>query len=380
MKTGFWTLASVVIILLSLGGCRQDDIVIPSETVPVDRPTFTRIEGFYMLNQGNMGSNKSTLDYYDYRTGEYMRNIYGTANPSVPKELGDVGNDLRIYGGCLYAVINCSNKIEVMDAATCRRIGQVDIPNCRYIAFSGRYAYVTSYAGPVEIDPDYKQLGYVARIDTATLEIVDRCLVGFQPDGLAVVNGKIYVANSGGYRAPDYETKLSVIDAATMTVESEIEVAPNLQYVVVDSQRRLWVSSRGDYRAIPGRLYCYDIEAHRIVKDIDVNVTSIWVDGDSIYTIGSAWNDNTQTYANTYGIIDTRRMEQMSDCFITDGTEQKMMHPAGVAVNPLTKEIFVTDARNYVNPGYLYCFTPEGTMKWRVRTGDIPSCIAFRGI
>ena len=83
---------------------------------------------------------------------------------------------------------------------------------------------------------------------------------------------------------------------------------------------------------------------------------------------------------STYGIIDTRRMEQMSDCFITDGTEQNMMHPAGVAVNPLTKEIFVTDARNYVNPGYLYCFTPEGTMKWRVRTGDIPSCIAFRGI
>ena len=42
-----------------------------------------------------MGSNKSTLDRFDYSTGIYTRNIYGEANPDVPKELGDVGNDLK---------------------------------------------------------------------------------------------------------------------------------------------------------------------------------------------------------------------------------------------------------------------------------------------
>ena len=70
----------------------------------------------------------STLDYYDYATVTYRRDIYTEANPDVPKELGDVGNDLQLYGARLYAVINCSNKIEVMSASTCRRIGQVDIP------------------------------------------------------------------------------------------------------------------------------------------------------------------------------------------------------------------------------------------------------------
>ena len=55
------------------------------------------IKGFFLLNEANMGSNKSTLDYYDYETGKYTHNIYAERNPGVVKELGDVGNDLQIY-------------------------------------------------------------------------------------------------------------------------------------------------------------------------------------------------------------------------------------------------------------------------------------------
>ena len=176
--------------LALLGGCREDQVVILSESVPVAQPMPEEEQaqgllGFYLLNEGNMGSNKCTLDYMDLRTGIYHRNIYGEANPEVPKELGDVGNDLAIYGSRLYAVINCSNKVEVMDKWTARRIGQINIPNCRYIKFDGDYAYVTSYAGPVVTNsPDYDQIGYVAKVDTATLQVVARCEVGFQPDEL----------------------------------------------------------------------------------------------------------------------------------------------------------------------------------------------------
>ena len=131
-------------ICLIFAACRHDDVIFIPEKVVVDQPEYTSISGFYLLNEGNMGSNKCTLDFYNYATGVYTRNIYSEANPSVPKELGDVGNDIGIYGSRLYAVINCSNKVEVMDAKTCKRIGQIDIPNCRYIKFHKGYAYVTS--------------------------------------------------------------------------------------------------------------------------------------------------------------------------------------------------------------------------------------------
>jgi hypothetical protein len=127
----------VGLLLCLLPACREDVEVFEPETVVVSVPEYTSIQGFYLLNEGNMGSNKSTLDYYDYETGEYHRNIFSAANPSVVKELGDVGNDVKIYGSKLYAVINCSNKIEVMDAQTAKRLGQIDIPNCRYIHFHG---------------------------------------------------------------------------------------------------------------------------------------------------------------------------------------------------------------------------------------------------
>lgn len=366
-------------LLLAVTGCRHDEVVYMEETVPIAKPQYTSVDGFYLLNEGNMGTNKCTLDYYDYTTGNYHRNIFGDANPSVPKELGDVGNDLQTYGSRLYAVINCSNKVEVMDAATCRRIGQVDIPNCRSVTFSGPYMYVTSYAGPVEIDPEYSQKGFVARVDTASLQITDRCTVGFQPDGIAVNKGKIYVANSGGYMVPNYENTVTVIDEATFAIEREIEVAVNLEYIVTDSQDRLWISSRGDYYQTPGRLYCYDTEARRIVKQLDVSVGSLWVDGDSIFTVSNGWSEVSMDYHNSYAVIDTRMMEKVSDSFITDGTDASIRRPYGVAVNPVTKEIFVTDARSYVTPGWLYCFSPEGTLLWKVRTGDIPAHFAFRG-
>lgn len=375
MRKYIFLIVSVVV----LTACRHDDEIFIPEEVEVSRSEYTEIKGFYLLNEGNMGSNKSTLDYYDYSTGTYTRNIYGNSNPDVPKEMGDVGNDIAIYGSRLYAVINCSNKVEVMDVATARRIGQIEIPNCRYIKFHGQYAYVTSYAGPVEINPDYEQIGYVAKVDTTTLEVVDRCLVGFQPDGIEIVDNKIYVANSGGYMVPNYENTVSVIDLMTFEVDDRIEVAINLHYVMADKHGGLWISSRGDYYDNPSKLYCYDVRKRRMVAELDVPVSDMCIEGDSIYIVSAGWSHITSSYNVTYAVVDVNLKEKVTDNFITDGTDAKIKMPYGVAVNPITKDIYVTDAKNYVNPGTLYCFDRDGVMKWSVRTGDIPAHFAFVG-
>ena len=131
--------------------------------------------GFYVLNEGNMGSNKCTLDYFDYNTGNYIRNVYAENNPNQVLELGDVGNDIAIYNGRLYVVVNGSHKVEVLDAATAMRIGQVDINSPREIAFVGDKAYVTSYVGG---DND---LGTVVRVDLNTLKVDGTTTVGYNP-------------------------------------------------------------------------------------------------------------------------------------------------------------------------------------------------------
>ncbi|MDR1455249.1 MAG: YncE family protein [Tannerella sp.] len=373
MKKLLYSLA----LSICFAGCREDVTVFLPEEEQVSTPEQTGVAGFYLLNEGNMGSNKATLDYCNLETGDYHRNMYSEANPGVPKELGDVGNDLRIYGSKLYAVINCSNKIEVMDAATARRLGQIDIPNGRYIRFHEGYAYVTSYAGPVELNPEYRQRGFVARIDTATLRETGRCLTGYQPDELEIVGNRLYVANSGGYMFPNYENTLSVIDIPSFTEIGRIEVAVNLHRLRADRYGNLWVTSRGDYYTKASQLYRVDTARGVTADSLPVGVSNFWLAGDSLYVVGTQWNPVAMKNEPVYAIVDVAANAIVSRRFIADGSESSIRSPYGIAVHPQTGDIYLVDARNHISPGTLYCFDREGRQKWNVRTGDIPAHLAF---
>jgi YVTN family beta-propeller protein len=291
-----------------------------------------------------------------------------------------VGNDVQIYGSKMYAVINCSHKVEVLDAHSCQRLGQVDIPNCRYIAFDKGYAYVSAYVGPVGIDPN-AQLGAVFQVDTATLEITAEVTVGYQPDELVIQDGLIYVANSGGYRKPNYDNTVSVIDIETMTQIRKIPVGINLHRIRADKYGKLWVSSRGDYEKIPSRLFVLekDKRTNRMeVRDtLNVSCSEMDICGDSLYLYSVEWSNISQENNVTYGIIDVRTGELISNSFIKDGTETDIEIPYGLKVNPETGDVYVTDAKNYVSSGNLHCYGRDGIRKWSVRTGDIPAHMAF---
>ena len=368
-------------LLMVATSCREDELVVPTEyeIIGDERPS-SHIRGFYLVNEGNMGSNKCTLDFYDYMTGLYSRNFYSERNPNVIKELGDVGNDIGIYGSKLYVVINCSHKVEVMDARSGIRLGQIDIPNCRYIRFHRGRAYVSSYVGPVLIDPNAPK-GAVFEVDTLSLAVTRKVSVGYQPEEMEIVDDYMYVANSGGYRVPDYDNTVSVIQMIDFKQVQQIPVGINLHRVKKDRYNKLWVSSRGDYQSVPSRLFVLEKRPghnQMVVTDtIRVACSNMAVHGDSLYYYATEWNNFTAMNTISYGIIDIRSKKVVSTNFITDGTEKDITIPYGIAIHPETGDIFVTDAKNYVSSGTLYCFTKEGKRKWSVRTGDIPAHITF---
>ena len=384
MKTVRKILFLPLLCLTVLFACREIELVVPTEYellpgVPIDPDA--RPAGMYLLNEANMGSNKSSIDYVDFRNAYYVRNIYAERNPEAVKELGDVGNDIQIYGNKLYAVINCSHKVEVMDVRTCKRIGQVDIPNCRYIRFAKGKAYVSAYVGPVAIDPN-AQLGAVYEVDTASLAVTRKVTVGYQPDELEVLGEYLYVTNSGGYRAPDYDSTVSVVEIYGMKQIQKIPVGINLHRIRKDCYGKLWVTSRGDYNTIPSRLYVLDRKdknsKEMVVKDtLDIPCSEMYIQGDSLYFYSVEWNKQTERNTVTYGIIDVRTDQLVTDHFITDGTEQDIVIPYGICVHPTTGDVYVTDAKNYVSSGVLHCYDRHGKKKWSVRTGDIPAHMAF---
>ncbi len=365
-----------LIALSTLFGCQQDDSFVEEEEIQVIKPEFTDIKGFYLLNEGNMGTNKASIDFFDYETGTYRRNIFQSANPTIVKALGDVGNDIKIYGNKLYAVINVSNIIEVMDVKTAKLIGTIPLTNCRYITFDNGKAYASSYAGPVKLDEN-APIGKVVEIDTASLRITREEIVGYQPDELVVHGKNLYVANSGGYRFPNYDRTVSVVDLATFKETEKIDVAINLHHIKKDSEGDLYVSSRGDYYEVPSNLFVIDSKTHQVKKKFDLSISNYTIVDDLLYYYANEFNYNTFKYTKSFGVIDTKTEQVINRNLVNDPKINDIRTPYGIAVNPITKDLYLTDATDYVSSGYVYAFDRNGKFKWKVTAGNIPAHFVF---
>lgn len=372
----------VILTMLLLSACRTDETIVYMEDEDTGATnTKSEVVGMYVLNEGNMGSNKCTLDYLDLsgETTHYLRNIYAERNPGEVKELGDVGNDIQIYGSQLWMVINCSNKVEVCRANDAVKIGKVIIPNCRYVTFDGGYAYVSSYVGPVSSGSNAPR-GMVYKIDTLTLHKVDSCVVGYQPEEMVATAGKLYVANSGGYNYPDYDCSISQVNLQTMQEEAQIEVALNLHHLKLDHYGQLWVSSRGNYENLAPNLYCLRITESGqpiVTHQMDVEVSDFCIVGDSLYYYGVSWNQVKQENTRQFGIINVRTHQVVNNTLSSAPELEKIRMPYGIIVHPKHRDFYVMDAKNYVSSGELLHFKADGTFDYKVRTGDIPAHAVF---
>ena len=350
MHARFHILILFVICHLSfviwLTSCRGDEVIYP--TIGTHVTDDVREGGLYVLCEGNMGSNKARLDYINLEKGDYYSNWYGAMNPKQLKDLGDVGNDIQQYGGRLYAVINCSHKVEVMDLQA-RHIGKIDLPNCRYVAFKGDKLYVSAYVGSAA-DPEL--LGAVYEVDTASLEVTREVKVGHQPDELCVVGNKLYVVNSGGYLTNQYDSTVSVIDLSSFTEIEKINVGLNPTRIRVDEQKRLWVCCQGNYK---------DIQPQVVIiggPRIETPCANISIQGATAYVM-----DNKNKLLRAFSTIDF--------------TEQTLPIDISAYENPYgllatNEALYVTDAKNYVSSGVLHCYSYDGKEHWNAKTGDIP--------
>lgn len=391
MKRIFKNFGKVVlaIALVAAAGCRKEDTLRflpgengePSDYEVVDAAVnaSAKPSGIYLVNQGNQGSNKARLDFLNFHNGFYIRDVFTEYNPEVVKGLGDTGNDVQVYKGKVFAVVNGSHKVEIMDAYSMKRLAQVDVPNCRFIAFDGNCAYVTSYVAK-DKEALKTQKGALYCIDLDTYKVTGQVAVGYQPEQLVIKDGKAYVANSGGL-AKDYDNTVSVVDLKSMKVEYDIEVAVNLELMLVDAEGTIWVSSRGNYGDVSSTLN-YLVkkgDKYELGGSVNVPVSSMALAGDKIYVIGSTYTNTNGTWAltTTYNIVNAKTRELESGSFITDCTESDITTAYTVTVNPGNGDIYVTDAKDYVSSGTLHCYTGSGKHKWSVRTGDIPDRIAF---
>jgi YVTN family beta-propeller protein len=341
-------LLTALAFITILASCHKDKNVLKSGP-----PTATRA-GLYVLNQGGFGSNNSTLTYYDYTTKTLTADIFSAVNG---KKLGDVGNDVGIYGSKMYIIVNNSNKIDIVNAKTGKLIKQDSLHQCRSIAFYKGNAFITSYDNEVAV------------MDTASLIINQYIQVGRNPEQLLVANNKLYVANSGGLDFGHPDTTVSVVDLTTLKETKRIPVTANPVSLTADSYGHVYVLSLGDFASIPGGMTIIndntDVVLSKPTVSLGFNIPIVAL-GDYVYYVTAdgkiaVYNAKTQTAAQAN--------------FIADGTA--IATPYTLAADPLSGEIFVGDAKDYASNGTLFAFDKTGKLEYSITTGISPGKVAF---
>lgn len=329
--------------------------------------------GFYVLNEGNQGANTCTLDYFDYSTRTYSRNIYAERNPDKVLELGDVGNDIIVDGNRLFIVVNGSNKLEVLDAKTAKSLGKVDIASPRYVAVNGNYAYVTSFVGGEGNN------GSVVRVNLSTMQTEGSVSVGLCPEGLTFAGGKLFVANSQNYSLGKFDNRIFVIDPAKMSVDYTIEAGLNLRQIKANANGTIFVQSQGNYYDVPSSLIALTAGADGKYAPKNENITPVnafALDGKSkIYYYGVTYDANWMP-TNSYGALAQATLDAVESP-LSQADTKDIQSPYTIAVQPDNGDIIIADAKNYVSSGELRVFNTNGQLKWTAKTGDIPGHIAF---
>ena len=379
MKNNALLVFSAVLLAMATG-CNKENASgssfagIEVNEVGENNGSFTKL---YVLNEGAYPG-ASTLDLLDFKNRKYCTDIFAQANPEVVQGLGNTANDMLVADGKLWVALNASNQVVVLHLPDAKLEKVVDVESPRYLLAEGGYVYVTSYAGAVYGSADAVP-GKVYRIDrnsyaTTTVE------VGYQPEEMVVVGGKLYVANSGGYIAPQYDRTISVIDLATMSEERQIDVAVNLHRLRLDRYGQLWVSSRGNSRDVPSKLYWLKTDTQgqmQVAGHIDIPVSDMCIVGDSLYFYGADYNAVTYDVTSAQGIIDVQRHALVNDVLSNAPEYQKIRQLYGIIVHPRHRDFYLMDAKNYVSSGELLHFNADGTFDYKVRTGDIPGHAAF---
>lgn len=370
--------------LVSLFACQKDPI--PSKDAgltgtKVDVSAIPAgIDKVFILNEGGMGSNNSTLDFLRVSDGNYVTGAFKKMNPDVGAGLGDVGNDIVVIGGELWMAVNNSGIVEVVSAEDETEIAAIQVPTPRNIAFDGTYAYVTSWAGAyVEYGADYSVSGYknlkgqVYRINLKTRKTEGSVEVGYQPEGIACCNGKLYVANSGGISSQlppnyTYDKTVSVIDTKSFKVTKTLDVQVNLKGVFPDGKGNVYVTTLGNYWDVHSGVYM--IDASDNVKHVSNYVSVAAMNGDTLYCIGSEEEYDWSGRPKTWKAFSCKGGTKTAFDLTVSGT------PYGLCA--LDGDTFlIGDAGDYFNPGTVTLYDRGGKV-WTVTAGVCPGHFAFK--
>ena len=349
---------------------------ITTQPIVKDFVSVSSDEYVILLNEGNWQSDNGQVSLIRNHeiTNQWFKKVNNTKIGDTPEDI------IYIPDRNLLAIsVNWSNIIYFI-RPNGKLVAQTEnVPNCRHMCTDDKgYLYITSYAHETALGETYER-GYVAKIDLNTYGIVSTIEVGYEPEGIAFYNGKLYVANTGGYsfsESHSYEHTVSVIDCLTWTKIKDTEILTksgepviNLYGEMSQCGPYLCINSPGDYNSVSPATVIYncDDDSYNVIEGMPCTYNTTTVNN-KFFIVGSQYSYNTNEYAYYTYTIDPVTMERVNGYETSAGTVSNapldvisnMQNPYCVYENPYTGHLYAADAKSYTSAADVFEFDSKG--------------------
>ncbi len=347
MKKRLRHIAWILIALLTFStGCMEDNMK------PVT--AFNKNgNGMFIACEGNFMYGNASLSYYDFETGNMHNQVFLKAN-GIP--LGDVAQSLLMHDNKLWISVNNSGKVYVIDPRTFRHKGIIkELVSPRYmIPVSEDEIWVSDlYAGVIHVI-DTKSYEKTAEIFLNTGDQIIH-----NAEQMIRYNDQV-ITNCW---ASDNTMLFIDIDKKTVTDSMKIRFQP--KKICLDKQGKLWVLTDGEYNDNGEKPALQRIDPD--TKTVETNM--VFEAGDMPATIRLN-NEGDSLYIINKHIYKMGIEAQTAGAPIIDGTDH---HFYNLKKSSFDGFLYVTDAKNYLDPGMLYIFNQNYSLIDSLTTGIIPA-------
>ncbi len=328
-------------------------------------PEDLKLEKPYILvgNEGNFTYGNSSITYINEVADTVVNTVFMKKN-GFPT--GDILQSLTLWNNKIFAVINNSGKIYVIDPQNAEFIGSItELTSPRYIlVIDSTKAYVSDlYAN------------FITVINPSNLKRTGQIITGCPTETMLKYDDFIFATNWNN------GNKLLKIDINNNTVVDSIKLTKQPNSLQIDKYGRLWILSDGGmnpdttFDELPA-LTCIDPENDEIIKILYFdNIKSSPVhlcineSKDTLYYINSSWSENIDNSGIYRFCVNDSTLPQQP--YINEGNRQYY----GLAIK--NGKIYVTDAKDFVQPGELLVFSRKGILIKKYNTGINPSSFLF---
>ncbi|HKK82145.1 MAG TPA: hypothetical protein VJ909_07845, partial [Prolixibacteraceae bacterium] len=320
-------------------------------------------------NYGNYGEGGASITKFDYENNELVNSFFYTQNDGL-ELLSNIQYACE-YNDNIYMMGNNSDEIIVTDRLFKQTKSGISegIAKPRYAVGNGDYLYISCLGE----NPDWDEMAesYIAKFNVTTNNVEDSISIPGGPEGLAIVDNKLYVALN-------YADSIAVVNLNDEST-SYIQTPAVSSYFLKDESENLYVSlvsTYSNFSTEAGLGYINttnnSFEGVAQLEGISTEYGSIFAfnsDYSKIYVLTTQYDDNW----NLFGSLS--EFDVATETFST--LIDDISSPKGVSVNPETNDIYLFLAESVVEGGVMKVYSETGDFQEEYAVGNSPIMSLF---